>query len=201
MSRRVVVALLVLLLGAAAVSALLVITGRTARSSAGEVELGGPFALVDQNGRPFTDRDLRGRPAAVFFGFTYCPEVCPTTLARHATALKAMGPAAGKLRVVFVTVDPERDTPAQMKAYLSDFSAPITGLTGSPQAVKRMLDAYHVYSRRVPLPGGGYTMDHMAATYMFDRDGRFQGLLGYGEPPEAEVAKLRALAEGRSPSA
>ena len=182
-------------------AALLLLAACAPRPPAGGVELGGPFALVDQDGRAFTDRDLRGRAAAIFFGFTYCPEVCPTTLQRHAAALKALGPGADRLRLVFVTVDPERDTPKQMKAYLSDFGAPVTGLTGSPEAVKRMLDAYHVYSKRVPLEGGGYTMDHMAATYLFDRDGRFQGLLNYGEPPAAEEAKLRALAEGRPPTA
>ena len=164
------------------------------------VDLGGPFALVDQEGRPFTDRDLRGRPAALFFGFTTCPEVCPTTLARWSASLKALGPDAGRLRAVFVSVDPERDTPAVMKRYLSDFDPRIVGLTGSPQAVARMLAAYRVYARKVPLEGGGYTMDHTAATYLFDPDGGFQGLLGYQEPADSQTAKLKALAEGRPPS-
>ena len=165
-----------------------------------QVQLGGPFALTDVDGRPFTDRSLRGRPAALFFGFTTCPEACPTTLARWTAALKTLGPDADKLRLVFVSVDPERDTPAVLKRYLSDFDPRITGLTGSPGAVGRMLAAYHVYARKVPLDGGGYTMDHTAATYLFDRDGGFQGLVGYGEPADAQTAKLKALAEGRTPA-
>ena len=168
-------------------------------ASVPRVELGGPFALVDQAGRPFTDRDLRGRPAALFFGFTTCPEVCPTTLARWSASLKALGPDADRVRLVFVSVDPERDTPPVLKAYLSDFDPRIVGLTGSPAAVARTRAAYHVYARKVPLPGGGYTMDHTAAAYLFDRDGGFQGLSGYQEPPDVQTAKLKALAEGRGP--
>lgn len=199
MSRRLSTAVLLGGLIALLAAAAAWIGVRSAPSSG--VDLGGPFALVDQNGRPFTDRDLRGKPAAVFFGFTYCPEVCPTTLARQTAALKALGGDADKLRVVFVTVDPERDTLAQMKTYLSDFDRRIVGLSGAPDAVARMLAAYHVYAKKVPLEGGGYTMDHMAATYLFDRRGGFQGLIPYADPPAAELAKLRNLANGRPPSA
>ena len=191
----VLAAVLALVAGAA------VVLGRPHAPAASRIDLGGPFALVDVNGRPFTDRDLRGRPAALFFGFTTCPEACPTTLARWTAALKALGPDADKLRMVFVSVDPERDTPAVLKRYLSDFDPRIVGLTGSPPAVARTIAAYHVYARKVPLDGGGYTMDHTAATYLFDRDGGFQGLVGYTEPTDVQTAKLKALAEGRSPSA
>ncbi len=159
----------------------------------GAVALGGPFALVDQDGRRFTDRDLRGRPAAIFFGFTFCPEVCPTTLARHTAALKALGADADRLRVVFVTVDPERDTPAAMKRYLSDFDGRITGLTGAPAAVGAMLASYHAYARKVALEGGGYTMDHVSATYLFDGRGGFRGLIPYTADVPAETAQLKAL--------
>ena len=155
-----------------------------------------PTSRVD-----FTDRDLLGRPAALFFGFTTCPEVCPTTLARWSASLRALGPDADRVWLVFVSVDPERDTPALLKTYLSDFDPRIIGLTGSPAAVAKMLAAYNVYARKVPLPGGGYTMDHTAAAYLLDRDGGFQGLSGYQEPPEVQTAKLKALAEGRAPSA
>ena len=198
MNRRVPAILLsaLLLVGLAGA----VLWSRAARPASSGVELGGPFALTDQNGRPFTDKDLRGKPAAMFFGFTFCPEVCPTTLARQTAVLKALGPDADKLRVVFVTVDPERDTPKQMKAYLSAFDPRIIGLTGDPAAVARMLASYHVYAKKVPLEGGGYTMDHMAATYLFDRAGGFQGLIGYNETPEAELSKLRRLANGRPPA-
>ena len=185
----------------AVVAGAAIMLGRPHPSPALRVDLGGPFALVDVNGRPFTDRDLRGRPAALFFGFTTCPEVCPTTLARWSAALKTLGPDGDKLRAVFVSVDPQRDTPAVLKRYLSDFDPRIVGLTGSPQAVAGMLAAYHVYARKVPLEGGGYTMDHTAATYLFDRDGGFQGLIGYQEPVDTQTAKLKALAEGRPPPA
>ncbi len=180
---------------------LFVLVARRQAPPVSHVDLGGPFALTTQDGRAFTDRDLRGRPAALFFGFTTCPEVCPTTLARWSASLKALGPDGDKLRAVFVSVDPERDTPAVLKRYLSDFDPRIVGLTGAPQAVACMLAAYHVYARNVPLDGGGYTMDHTAATYLFDRDGGFQGLVGYQEPAEAQSAKLKALAEGRAPPA
>ena len=168
--------------------------------SAPRVELGGPFALVTQDGRAFTDRDLRGKPAAIFFGFTTCPEVCPTTLSQWTATLKAMGADADRLRPVFVTVDPERDTPQALHRYLSDFDPRIVGLTGSPEAVKRMLDGYHVYAKRVPIEGGGYTMDHTAATFLFDRNGGFQGLIGYPVAPSDLKGKLEALAHGRAPA-
>ena len=186
---------------AAVLAGAVVLIGRPHAPPASRVDLGGPFALVDANGRPFTDRDLRGRPAALFFGFTTCPEVCPTTLARWTASLKALGPDADKVRLVFVSVDPERDTPAVLKRYLSDFDPRIVGLTGSPAAVASMLATYHVYARKVPLDGGGYTMDHTAAAYLFDRDGGFQGLSGYQETPQVQTAKLKALAEGRTPTA
>lgn len=197
MNRRRLTLVLSVLLVLAAGAAL--VLRRPSAPPPSRVDLGGPFALVDQAGRPFTDRDLRVRPAALFFGFTTCPEVCPTTLARWSASLKALGPEADRVRLVFVSVDPERDTPAVLKSYLSDFDPRITGLTGSPAAVARMLAAYHVYARKVPLPGGGYTIDHTAAAYLFDREGGFQGLSGYQEPPEVQTAKLKALAEGRAP--
>lgn len=191
MNRRLaLIAAAVLALAAAGAASLLV---RPTPPPQGAVVLGGPFALVDQNGRRFTDRDLRGRPAAIFFGFTYCPEVCPTTLARHTAALKALGVDADRLRVVFVTVDPERDTPAVMKRYLSDFDGRITGLTGPPSAVQAMLASYHAYARKAPLEGGGYTMDHVSATYLFDARGGFRGLIPYTADVPDDAARLKAL--------
>jgi protein SCO1/2 len=161
--------------------------------SSGAADIGGPFTLIDQHGRPFTDRDLAGKPALVFFGFTYCPEVCPTTLTRMSGWLKALGPGADKLNIVFISVDPERDTPAQMARYLSAFDPRIHGLTGTPAAVDKTADEYRVYHRKVPLPGGSYTMDHSAAIYTLDRKGAVTGVLTYDEPDAKALAALKAL--------
>lgn len=155
--------------------------------------IGGPFTLIDENGRTVTDRDLRGKPTAMFFGFTYCPEVCPTTLLNLTSWLRTLGPAADRLNVVFVTIDPARDTPKQLKAYLSAFDPRIRGLTGSPQAIAKIAKEYAIYYQKVPLAGGGYTMDHSSAIYLMDANGRFVEPIGYGEPPDAVLASLRRL--------
>lgn len=155
--------------------------------------IGGPFSLVDADGRAVTERDLLGRPTAVFFGFTFCPEVCPTTLAEMSAALKSLGPDADRLNVVFVSVDPERDTPEQLKLYLSMFDPRIRGLTGERAAVDQAIAAYRIYARRVPLEGGGYTMDHSSSVMLFDAQGRFVEHVGYGEPQSVMVERLKAL--------
>jgi protein SCO1 len=155
--------------------------------------IGGPFSLTDQDGRAVTERDLLGRPTAIFFGFTFCPEVCPTTLANLSAWLKALGPDGDRLNVVFVTIDPARDTPARLKAYLSAFDPRIRGLTGSDQAIAKVADEYRVYYRKVPLDGGGYTMDHSSAIYLMDASGRFTGPIAYGAPAGQGLASLRRL--------
>ena len=155
--------------------------------------IGGPFRLIDQSGRPVTERDLLGRPSAIFFGFTYCPEVCPTTLTRFSHWLKALGPDATRLNVVFVTIDPGRDTPKQLKAYLSAFDPRIRGFTGSQAEISRMASEYKAYYRRVNLPGGSYTMEHSAAIYLMDAQGRFVEPIGYGEPEDMAIASLKHL--------
>jgi protein SCO1/2 len=134
--------------------------------------IGGPFELVDQTGKTVTDRDLAGRPYLVFFGFTHCPDVCPTTLFEVSEVLRALGPEADRVGALFVTVDPERDTPDKMKDYLSSFDPHLRGLTGDPAAVATMLKAYRVYFRKVPQENG-YTMDHYAGIYLMDKNGRF----------------------------
>jgi protein SCO1/2 len=157
------------------------------------VKVGGPFHLIDTQGRPVTDASLLGKPTAIFFGFTYCPEVCPTTLAEMTAALADLGPVADQLNVVFVTVDPERDTPDQMRLYLSNFDHRIQGFTGPVPAVEAAAKAYRVYYRKVPTEGGGYTVDHSSAVYLFDRRGVFVEPIGYGTPHDRVVAQLRAL--------
>ena len=135
--------------------------------------IGGPFELVDQDGRTITDRDMKGRPFLVFFGFTNCPDVCPTTLFEVSEVLRALGPDADKVNALFVTVDPERDTPAQLKDYISSFDPHLRALTGDPAAVAAMTRAYRVYAKKVPQESGEYTMDHTAIVYLMDKDGRF----------------------------
>ena len=159
-------------------------------------QLGGPFHLVDQNGRAVTERDLRGKPTIMFFGFTYCPEVCPTTLLHMSAWLRALGPDGNRLNVVYVTVDPERDTPAQLHAYLSAFDPRIRGLTGSPQDIASVAREYRVFYEKVPTPGGGYTMDHSTLIYMLDANGRFVGPIGYDEPDTKVLPVLRELVRG-----
>ena len=158
-----------------------------------EAEIGGPFTLVDQNGRRVTQRDMVGKPTALFFGFTYCPEICPTTLAALSSWMKALGPDADRLHVAFITIDPERDTPAQLTRYLSSFDPRIRGFTGAPTEIARIAREYHVYYQKVPLPGGGYTMDHSSAIYLMDANGRFSGVISYQEASPKALAKLRAL--------
>jgi protein SCO1 len=134
--------------------------------------IGGPFALVDQDGNTVTERDLQGRPFLMFFGFTHCPDVCPTTLFEVSEVLRALGSDADKVGALFVTIDPERDTPDKLKDYLSSFDPHLRGLTGDPAAVTAMIKTFRVYARKVPQENG-YTMDHYAGIYLMDKNGRF----------------------------
>ena len=156
--------------------------------------------LVDQKGRPFTAAALKGKPTAVFFGFTYCPEICPTTLMDIGRWMEALGPGADKLNVVFVSVDPERDTPEQLALYLSSFDPRIRGVTGTPEQVAAMAKGFRVYYRKVPTEGGDYTMDHSTAVYLMDAEGRFVEPVGYQEPLDRVLAKLRRLVGDTSES-
>jgi protein SCO1/2 len=155
--------------------------------------IGGPFDLIDQNGARVTDRDLRGKPTAIFFGFTYCPEICPTAMGHLTQWMQELGPAADRLNVVFISIDPERDTPQQLKLFLSSFDPRIRGLTGSPEAVAQAAKAYRVFYKKVPLEGGDYTMDHSTPIYLMDAKGRFVEPIGYNFPPERGLAQLKKL--------
>lgn len=161
--------------------------------------IGGPFRLVDQDGTKVTDKNLLGKLSLVFFGFTFCPEVCPTTLLQMTKWLKDLGPDADRLNAVYVTVDPQRDTSEQLKRYLTSFDPRIRGLTGSPGQIVTITRNYHVYSKRVPLENGDYTMDHSTMIYMMDRAGRFVAPIGYGEPDANVMPLLRDLLAGRTP--
>jgi protein SCO1/2 len=160
---------------------------------ASSIKMGGPFQLVDQNGRAVTDKDLLGKPTVMFFGFTYCPDVCPTTLADMTAWLHALGPDADKLNVFYVTIDPERDTSARLKAYLTAFDPRIRGLTGSPQAIAQAAHDYKVYYQKAPLQGGDYTMDHSTLIYLLDAKGQMAELVQYGTPNDQVVESLKKL--------
>lgn len=159
--------------------------------------IGGAFRLIDTDGRPVTDQDLRGRPTVVFFGFTYCPEVCPTTLGELTAAMATLGAEADRLNVVFISVDPERDTPEALKTYLSNFDPRIRGLTGTPQAVAQAAANHRVYYRKVPTQGGGYTIDHSSMLFLFDSQGAFVEPVSYGESVQGVTDSLRRLIRGR----
>ncbi|MBN8965624.1 MAG: SCO family protein [Rhizobiales bacterium] len=168
-----------------------IVTGRTPAPIAVSSAVGGPFNLVDQNAKPITDRDMKGRPFLVFFGFTHCPDVCPTTLFDISEMLRALGPDADRVGALFVTVDPERDTPAVLKDYLSSFDPRVTGVTGDPAAVASMEKAYRVYAKKVPLDGGSYTMDHTALVYLMNKDGAFVAPFNMKRRPEEAAAELK----------
>ena len=153
--------------------------------------IGGPFQLTDQAGQTVTEKDLHGKPTLIFFGFTHCPDVCPTSLFEISEVLKAMGTDADNVNAWFVSVDPERDTAAAMKDYLSSFDPHLKGLTGEPQAVAKVISAYRVYARKVPLKDGDYTMDHTALIYLMDRDGRFVSPFNLKRTPEEAAVELK----------
>jgi protein SCO1 len=153
--------------------------------------VGGPFRLEDQTGKPFGDQDMKGRPFLVFFGYTHCPDVCPATLFEISEVMKALGKDADRTGALFITVDPERDTPAVLKDYLSNFDPHLRALTGDPAAVAATLKAYRVYAAKVPLKDGDYTMDHSAAVYLMDKDGRFVSTFNLKQTPEAAAGQLR----------
>jgi protein SCO1 len=161
--------------------------------SVGASLVGGPFKLIDQSGQEFTDRSVAGKPFLVFFGFTHCPDVCPTKLFEISQVLNAMGDRANDLQVLFVTVDPERDTPAAMKNYVSAFSDRILGVSGEPAEVQAMVKDYNIHSAKVPLQDGDYTMDHTASMILQDADGNFVGTIASEESGEAGLAKLQRL--------
>ncbi|MCC8942651.1 SCO1 protein [Bradyrhizobium ivorense] len=161
------------------------------RTVAAPSAIGGPFQLTDQVGKPVTDNDLKGKPTLIFFGFTHCPDVCPTSLFEISEVLKAMGKDADRVNAYFVSVDPERDTQAAMKEYLSSFDPHLKGLTGDPAAIAKVLSAYRVYAKKVPLKDGDYTMDHTALIYLMDRDGRFVSPFNLKRTPEAAATDLK----------
>ena len=155
--------------------------------------VGGPFQLEDQNGKPVTDADMKGRPFLVFFGYTHCPDICPTTLFELSQIMQKLGKDADRTGALFITVDPERDTPAALKDYLSNFDPHLRGLTGDPAAVNAAIKAYRVYAKKVPLKDGDYTMDHTAIVYLMDKDGRFVAPFNLKQTPPKPPPTAAAL--------
>jgi cytochrome oxidase Cu insertion factor (SCO1/SenC/PrrC family) len=154
-------------------------------SSDGNAAIGGPFRLIDQDGHVRSDRDFRGHWALVYFGYSYCPDVCPTTLQEIADAYRQLGSKAHRVVPLFITLDPERDHPATMKRYLAAFGPEFVGLTGTPQQIKAVAHAYHVYFAKRSAPGGGYSVDHASTIYLMAPDGKFAALLDGQEKPHA----------------
>jgi len=159
--------------------------------SAATAAIGGPFQLKDQTGQTVTEASLKGKPSLIFFGFTHCPDICPTSLFEISEVLRALGPDADKVNAVFVSVDPERDTSSVMKDYLSSFDPHLRGLTGDPDAVAKVIAAYRVYAKKVPLKDGDYTMDHTALIYLMDRNGRFVAPFNIKRKPDEAVIDLK----------
>ena len=171
---------------------LLIVTGRGPESFAStSAVIGGPFKLTDQNGKEITERDLKGHPSLVFFGFTHCPEVCPTTLFDISEVLNKLGPDAAKVNAVFITVDPERDTPPVLKDYLASFNPRVVGVGGDAQELAKVAKEYRVYYKKVPTKDGDYTMDHTAIVYLMDKNGQFVAPFSLKRRPEDAAAELR----------
>jgi len=154
-----------------------------------------PFQMVNQDNEPVTEKTFLGKPSLFFFGYTHCPDTCPTTLGRLSAWLHQLGPAAQNLNVVFVTVDPERDTPDVMKNYLSAFSPQITGLIGSPQQLRNLAKEYMVYYAKGPEENGSYSMNHSAMIIMVGPNGAFKGAISQSDSDAAALSKINALLE------
>jgi protein SCO1/2 len=154
---------------------------------------GAPFSLVDQNGAAITEAAFRGHPSALFFGFTNCPEICPTTLFELDGWLKQLGDQGKDIHAYFITIDPERDTVDVMRNYVGNVSSRILGITGEPDKVEEMAKAFGIYFKKVELDSGDYTMDHTASVLLLDSAGAFAGTIAYGEKPETAIAKLKRL--------
>ncbi len=189
---------LLFVLAAFIVGAVVIVAGALAMLPTGggqqvstQIAIGGPFRLLDQDKNEVTDETFIGEPKLVFFGFTHCPDICPTSLFEMSQAFEALGTDARKVAGLFITVDPERDTPEVMKSYLGSFHPSIQGLTGSPEQVAAVIKAYRAYAKKVPTQGGDYTMDHTAIVYLMGKDGEFIAPFDLKRPPDVVAADLR----------
>ena len=184
------------LIGAIAGAAVLALTGNGSGpqvATSGKALIGGPFTLIDQNGKTVTDQDFRGHFMLVFFGFTHCPDICPAELQVMSQSLEALGPEAEEVVPIFITLDPERDTQAVMDAYVKNFGSRFVGLTGSPEAVAAAAKAYRVaYAKFQEDPASSdYSVDHSALVYLMGRNGEYVTHFAYGTPADKMTETLR----------
>lgn len=154
---------------------------------------GGTYALLDQHGEPIDQTMLVGHPSLLFFGYTHCPDVCPTTMGEMAGWFQELGDDAGNLKAYFVTVDPQRDTPEVLGDYVSWVSDRITAVTGKPEEIDKIVKAWGAVAEKVDGEGGDYTMNHTASVYLINAKGEFEGTIAYGESQDTAVAKIRKL--------
>jgi protein SCO1/2 len=163
--------------------------GRTILS--GQIAVGGPYALTDQDGRPRTSGDFRGQYQLIYFGYTFCPDVCPTTLAIMAAALDKLGPAKDRVVPIFITIDPARDTPQVMKKYLAAFGPRFVGLTGTADQIAQVEKEYRVFAKKEPLTDGNYSMNHSSVIYLMGPDGKLVSFYDEAASPEDLAKSLR----------
>lgn len=190
MNRRLILPIVVFLAGAVILVAAAILTFAPQRAGqSATASVGGPFSLTTQNGATMTEKDLLGSPYLVFFGFTHCPDVCPTKLFQISEALRAAGPKGEKLKALLITVDPERDTVEVMKSYLGSFDERIVGLTGDRAAIDAAIKSFRAYAKKVPLQGDDYTMDHTALVYLMGKDGNFVAPFNIERPPAEAAAE------------
>jgi len=195
--RRIAIGLAaVILIAVVAVIAEQRLTDTPRTGTAPEVKIGGPFTLTDHTGRAVTEQDFRGKAMLIFFGYTYCPDVCPTSLTEISAAMDKLGPLAAKVVPILVSVDPERDTPEVLKDYVAHFHPGIVGLTGTPEQIKQTAKVYRVYYAKVPDKGGdkdAYLMDHSSVIYLMGPDGKFLAHFSTQTDAETMAAKIKSL--------
>jgi protein SCO1/2 len=195
MERRAVIAIAASTAGALLI-AVGVMFGQLIRHSSepDRIPIGGAFELVDQEGRTVTDKTFLGRPSVVFFGYTSCPDICPTTLMDLSNWIKALGSDADKLNFLFISIDPQRDTPAHLREFFSSFDPRIHGLTGTNEQIAAVAKEFRVYYKRVDERDGNYTMDHTGAIYLMDKTGHFVAPLSFQAEDSVAIERLRSLA-------
>jgi len=177
------------------VSGGLLLAGKTETEAGNEsAAIGGPFQLTSHRGETVSDRTLRGKPYLAFFGFTHCPEICPTTLFELTDLMKELGPKADAFNALLISVDPERDTQNLLSLYMESFDPRIVALRGTREQTAQVLSAFRASAKKVDTGDGTYTMDHTAGVYLMNAEGRFKGMLDMHEPRETRLQKLRNLA-------
>ena len=170
--------------------------GQTAGSDASAPAIGKPFAMTSHRGEVVDNAFLRGKPYLAFFGFTHCPDICPTTLFELTDLMKELGPTADDFNVIFITVDPDRDDQELLKAYMTSFDHRILALRGTGEQTQKAVKAFAAYARKVPMEGVNYTMDHTAGVYLMNAEGSFRGTLDMHEPREVRLQKIHNLVDG-----